>query len=65
MTRICSHCKKVMGYKCGTCGAASVEYQCHPYIDRIFHCTNDHMHGPEGLTHGICEECAAKVKEEA
>ena len=70
MTRICSYCKKPMGWKCGECGLKSKELfrllnwmAKTPDWGKTFICPNNHIEGPEPYTHGICNECERKEKE--
>lgn len=59
MTRICSHCKKEMGEKCGNCGS---EYLFNRPGWKTFQCLDCGYFfnkGDDGQTDGICPDCLA------
>lgn len=71
MTRICCACKKVLGEKCGKCGAVSDPRPgaVDPLLQQGNHwmcllCGHTWKEGDEPATHGFCEECYAKSKGE-
>ena len=62
MTRICSYCKKVMGYKHSKCGDMLWPI---PYDNESGYCeTCDDVvkFNEGGTTHGICKECEGEMK---
>jgi phage FluMu protein Com len=64
MTRICSYCDKVMGWKCEKCNTELTD------LSEVFlnawcpRCASWRKKDEGGTTHGICPECEGKVKEE-
>lgn len=66
MTRICSTCKKVMGYKCHKCGGEleRVHLQAPRYEEwgTCNTCSGCFDLTEGGPTHGICKKCEGKVK---
>lgn len=61
MTRTCSYCKKVMGYKCHECNTPLSN----PSLEFGYCSGCDDIRGLRdgGTTHGICNECEGKMKE--
>ena len=60
MTRICSYCKKVMGYKCPNC---NTELNAIAGDAEWGHCPTCNDEKPldyGGTTHGICDKCVEK-----
>ena len=63
MTRICSTCKKVMGWKCVRCGTNLTDCSGLGHFGWCQRCTSIRGKKAGGITHGICNECEGKVKE--
>ena len=68
MTRQCTDCKIIMGEKCPTCGSQNLillnrEDDLPP---DTFECHKNHQfqEGAGGITHGICDECLEKRRQE-
>lgn len=62
MTRICGHCKTVIGEKCGHCGSLDVlrrEGLVKPFWTCLA-CDHRWFDGQEKPTTGICESCLDK-----
>ena len=64
MTRICSYCKKPMGYKCGECGHDLDDLGLAFLYAWCPRCVSYRRKDAGGTTHDICTECEGKVKEE-
>jgi hypothetical protein len=61
MTRVCGHCKKIIGEKCGRCGSLNVVRR-QGLVKPFFTCLEaacEHrwFEGQEPPTTGICEAC--------
>ena len=68
MTRQCADCKIIMGEKCPVCGSQNLVL-----LNRegdlppdTFECHNHHefQEGAGGITHGICDPCLEKRRQE-
>jgi len=63
MTRVCGHCKTVIGEKCGRCGSERVV--CRQGLVKPFwtclNCDYRWFEGQGPATTGICEACLAKA----
>jgi hypothetical protein len=68
VTRQCTDCKIIMGEKCSACGSQSLIL-----LNRgddlppdMFECHNHHIfeEGEGGVTHGICDPCLEKRRQE-
>ena len=68
MTRQCADCKLIMGEKCHICGSQNLillnrEGDLPP---DTFECHKNHQfqEGQGGVTHGICDSCLEKRRQE-
>jgi len=68
MTRQCTDCKIIMGEKCPKCGSQNLillNREDEPPPD-WFECVKQHVfqEGDGGITHGICDPCLEKRRQE-